>query len=126
MPNFTPEWLRAYEERQRQRNREYSRSATVVEPAPCDDPLGSPPLQETNPQRIIVRVCSVRERLLDEDNLAEKFVVDALRYCGLIPDDCPETTKIEVSQRKCGKGEPEFVTVVIEPIYDVNTVSGGI
>jgi hypothetical protein len=35
---------------------------------------------------------------LSEDNLCEKFHVDALRYLGLIPDDAPKVCKIETSQ----------------------------
>ena len=55
-----------------------------------------------------------RRRLLDQnqDNLAEKYHVDLLRYAGVISGDAPGTTKIEVRQEKVGSKEPE--TTVIE------------
>lgn len=113
MPRWTPDDLRAFEERQRQRDRDYSRTPAVVEPNPSDEPVGPSPLQEANDERISVRVFCVRKRLLDEDNTCEKFLVDALRYSGFIPDDCPEKVHIEVSQRKCWDGEPEHVRIEI-------------
>ncbi len=66
-----------------------------------------------NSKRVLVRVTSVRSRLIDEDNLCEKYVVDCCRYAGLIPEDSPGTTKIEVAQRKAGKGEEEHTEVEI-------------
>jgi hypothetical protein len=114
MPSWaTSEWAKAHEERQRMRGAACSRTPTVVEPAPRDDALGPPPLQEANHERITVSVCSVRKRLLDEDNLAAKFCVDSLRYLGIIPDDCPEKVHIEVSQRKCKPDETEHVLIQI-------------
>jgi hypothetical protein len=59
--------------------------------------------QAQDPGKHIVRVTSYRARLLDEDNLAEKWHVDALRYAGCIPDDAPAQTHIEVSQVKVAK-----------------------
>ena len=113
MPTWTGNDLRAFEERQRQRKAEYSRPVAVVEPTPRDDMERTPPLQEANDGRVIVRVLSIRVRLLDEDNLCAKYLVDALRYLKYLPDDCPEKVKIEVSQRKCREGEPEHVEVEI-------------
>ena len=71
------------------------------------------PILEAKPDRFLVRIVTVRKRLLDEDNICEKFAVDQLRYFGLIPNDNPAVTKIEVSQRKCRDGEPEHVEVEI-------------
>ena len=110
---FDNAWYAAYEERKRQRKAQYSRTPAVVEPTPSDDVARTPQLQSSNKERICVRVLSVRTRLLDEDNLACKYLVDALRYEGFLPDDCPEKVKIEVSQRKCKDGEPEHVEVEI-------------
>lgn len=63
--------------------------------------------------RFLVRVTSVRTRLVDEDNLCEKYVVDCCRYAGLIPEDCPGRTKIEVAQRKAEKGEEPHTEIEI-------------
>jgi hypothetical protein len=110
---FDLEWLRAYEERKRQRHADCKRKVAVVERSDRHESLGTAPIQKANDERIVVRVRSVRKRLLDEDNLCEKYLVDALRYCGLIPDDAPNKVKIEVSQEKCGEGEDERVTIEI-------------
>src|SRR5687768_13426165 len=113
---FTSEWLRSLEVRRSQREREIARSSPVVERSHRSEPLGTPPIQEANTQRIVVRVHSVRKRLLDEDNLCEKFLVDALRYCGFISDDAAKLVKIEVSQEKCGQREEEHVILSVESL----------
>ncbi len=93
-----------------------SGQAPVMEPSSCPGTLGPSEVEKAVNGRFLVRVESVRKRLLDEDNLCEKFIVDCCRYAGLIPGDAPGQTKIEVSQRKCGKGETEHVNVSIERI----------
>ena len=69
--------------------------------------------EKGNSERVLVRVTSVRKRLIDEDNLCEKFHVDACRYAGLIHGDEPSKTKIEVCQRKAEKGEAEHTIIEI-------------
>lgn len=69
--------------------------------------------QERHTGRFLVRVTSVRRRLIDEDNLCEKYVVDCCRYAGLLPDDNPGRTKIEVCQKKAGKEESEHTLIEI-------------
>jgi len=113
---WTKEELESYELRRKHSRDRGAGTVAIVEPTPVHDALAAAPIQETNSQRFIVRVLSIRKRLLDEDNLAEKFIVDQLRYAGIIPDDCPETTKIEVSQRKCQGTEPERVRIEIQRI----------
>jgi hypothetical protein len=63
--------------------------------------------------RFLVLVTSYRRRLLDEDNLCEKFHVDCCRYAGCIPSDSPAQTKIEVCQVKVGEKDQEFTRVQI-------------
>lgn len=91
-----------------------SREIAELEPNPEYVSLAKARLQEANSQCFIIRVEAVRQRLLDEDNSCEKFLVDQCRYFGLIPDDNPTLTKIEVSQRKCAEGEAEHVEITIE------------
>lgn len=69
--------------------------------------------ESANHQRFLVRIKSRRKRLLDEDNLCEKFAVDCCRYAGLLPDDAPGETKIEISQEKVGKEEREETLIEI-------------
>lgn len=78
----------------------------IVECVVSNEPLATPQAQASDSGRYIVRVVSYRCRLLDEDNLAEKYHVDACRYAGLIPADSPDKTHIEVTQQKVKtKGE---------------------
>lgn len=69
--------------------------------------------KEANRRRFLVRVTSVRKRLIDEDNLCEKYAVDCCRYAGLLPGDGPGETKIEVAQRKAGEAEGEHTVIEI-------------
>ena len=64
-------------------------------------------------RRVLVRVTAYRHRLLDEDNLCEKFHVDLCRYAGVIPSDAPGRAKIEVCQEKVGSKEPEETKIEV-------------
>lgn len=78
--------------------------------------VGALRLQENAGKKFHVRLTSFRRRLLDEDNLAEKYHVDLCRYAGVLPSDAPGTAKIEVSQEKVGSKEREFVRIQIYEI----------
>lgn len=72
-------------------------------------PLGKDEDERGGAGRFRVRITRVGAKLLDADNLAGsvKFILDACRYRGLIPDDSPEAITLEVSQRidlKCKRG----------------------
>lgn len=84
-----------------------------VECGAGDAPLEAEEVQRPASERFLVRVTSIRRRLLDEDNLCEKYHVDLCRYSGIIPDDAPGKTKIEVCQIKAGKGEAEKTVIEI-------------
>ena len=83
----------------------------IVERDSRDAPLGKKKVRGSVSQRILVRVTSVRARLLDEDNLCEKYHVDLCRYAGVISGDEAGKTKIETTQRKAQKGEEEKVII---------------
>lgn len=78
-----------------------------------DGALGKVQAQGRNSGRFLVRLVSVRKRLLDEDNLCEKFHVDCCRYAGVLPKDSPGTARIEVSQQKVDEGSAEEVRIEI-------------
>jgi len=80
-----------------------------------DGPLAEGQIQEAAPARILVRVESFRRRLIDEDNLCEKYAVDCCRYAGLLPSDAPNKTKIEVSQTKVYDEKDERTEITITP-----------
>lgn len=75
--------------------------------------LGAVQVQGRDTGRFLVRVTSYRKRLLDYDNLCEKYHVDCLRYSGLIPGDAPGTTEIEVREEKIEPGAAERVRIEI-------------
>lgn len=79
-----------------------------------DAPLEKKEVQRPASQRFLVRVTSVRKRLIDTDNLCEKYAVDLCRYAsgGAFGDE-PSKTQIETTQRKAEKGEEEKVIIDI-------------
>lgn len=87
--------------------------AAFVERNPGDEPLAKKKVQRRTGERVLVRVTSVRKRLLDEDNLCEKYHVDLCRYAGVISGDEAGKTKIETAQRKAEKGEEEKVIIEV-------------
>lgn len=66
------------------------------------------------------RVCIERRgaKLLDADNLAGscKWLVDALRYGGHIPDDSPECIVLEITQVKTPRKEDRGTLIEIYPL----------
>lgn len=91
-----------------------SGKASKLERLDGDDPLATAQAEKANPGRVRIRVTSVRSRLLDFDNLAEKYHVDCCRYAGLIPGDSPEEIDDEpTTQRKRRKGEEEHTEITI-------------
>ena len=91
------------------------RKAPLVEPDLRDGALGAGETKGDNPARFLVRVTSFRVRLLDEDNLCEKYHVDCCRYAGLIPGDAPGQTEIKTGQRKVKRKDQEHVLIEITP-----------
>jgi hypothetical protein len=90
-----------------------NRPVAKLERCVIDEPLAAPQVKEADSKGFIVRVTSVRQRLLDEDNLCEKYHVDGCRYSSLISSDAPGKTKILVGQRKVQKGEQEKTIIEI-------------
>lgn len=86
----------------------------VLEPNTGAGTLGKGKTQKGNPRKFLVRVKDFRHRLLDEDNLCEKYHVDCLRYAGLLPSDAPGQAKIEVSQEKIGREERPRIEIEID------------
>ena len=76
-------------------------------------PLETEEVQGPDRRRILVRVTSIRKRLLDEDNMCEKYLVDLCRYAGIIPTDAPGQVSIETSQRKAKPDEAEGTVIEV-------------
>lgn len=60
-----------------------------------------------------VLLTSYRLRLLDEDNIWGKYMVDSIKNAGLIRDDSPAWCKIETIQIKVKQPEDERTEIVI-------------
>ncbi len=86
---------------------------SLVERGHPHDPLEAAPVEEVYSGRFLVHVTSFRRRLLDEDNLCEKYHVDCCRYAGLLPSDAPDRTRIQVSQVKVKTKENERTEIRI-------------
>lgn len=89
--------------------------ASKLEQSKPDAPSGADQPQARRAGKFLVRVKSFRRRLLDEDNLCEKYHVDCLRYAGIIPTDAPGLCRIETTQQKVGKKEEERVEIEVVP-----------
>lgn len=90
-----------------------ARPRPVVERSAGVGTLGPKKTKAVDPRKFLVRVTSFRRRLLDIDNLCEKFHVDCCRYAGILPSDAPGQTKIEVSQQKVASKEEERTEIEI-------------
>lgn len=92
---------------------ESSGAASELERSCGDGTLGPGKPQKVLGKIFRVRVTSIRCRLLDVDNLCEKYFVDLLRYAGVIPSDDPASTQIEVRQQKADPGSPEETLIEV-------------
>jgi len=73
--------------------------------------------KEKGPSRapLRLRITSRRVRLLDPDNLFPKYLIDALRYEGLIPNDTTEDIILEVRQEKVARKKEEGTVIELYP-----------
>jgi len=93
---------------------ENTREDALMERHPSDGMAPTPHAKEKAIGKFLVRVTSFRHRLLDEDNICEKYHVDLCRYAGILPSDAPSQTRITTTQQKIGSKEEEFTLVEIE------------
>jgi len=63
------------------------------------------PRKEGGKTRLRVVVTSRRCRLLDPDNVCPKYVIDLLRYGGVLRDDSPDLIDLEIRQERVSKKE---------------------
>ena len=75
--------------------------------------LAEKPTETHSTGRVHIRFESVRKRLLDPDNICEKWTLDCLRYIGVIRGDEPDKITLETTQRKAEKGEEERTEITI-------------
>lgn len=111
------EWIKSHGY-QLQPDGSYCKAGGVLQPAkpersPGDEPVAANSGTDHLPGFVTVRITSFRTRLIDERNLTDKFLVDALKYAGLIRDDSPTWCKIEVNQVQVGIKADERTEVII-------------
>ena len=92
---------------------DHSGQDAVLERPARHESLAAHKGEEGTAGRIFIRFVSVRKRLLDPDNLSQKWLLDCLRYCQIIDGDEPEKISIETTQRKAIKGEIERTIIEI-------------
>jgi hypothetical protein len=72
----------------------------LVERDPKRPPLPKGKVASGNPNRVHVRLVSIRKRLIDPDNLSGKSLTDCLRNAGFLCDDSAEEISYQIEQRK--------------------------
>ena len=92
----------------------YPRQAPKLEQDSRNGPLAAKPIEAPMPGRVHIRFESVRKRLLDPDNISQKWALDCLRYIGVIRGDEPDKITLETTQRKAAKGEEEHTEIIIQ------------
>lgn len=85
----------------------------ILEHNSSPGPLAEARAKETYSGTFFVRITSFRHRLLDEDNLCEKYHVDLCRYAGILPSDSPAQTRIVTTQEKISSKEDEYTLIEI-------------
>lgn len=85
----------------------------LLERRDATEPLDADKAEARDAGKFVVRVTSFRLRLLDEDNLCEKYLVDGLRYAGLLPSDAPDRCRIITTQKKVARQAEEHTRIVI-------------
>ena len=86
----------------------------IMEQATQHDVAPKAQVKKRDRRKFLVRVTSFRYRLLDEDNICEKYHVDLCRYAGCISGDSPAQTRIVTTQKKISKEEAQYTLIEIE------------
>jgi hypothetical protein len=88
------------------------------EPSIQHGTLGPTKGEKKNTGRILVRITIFRKRLVDPCNAGQKYLVDCLRYVGLLVDDREKDIALEIRQEKT-RGEEE---TLIELFNDAGSI----
>ena len=81
-----------------------------------DGALGQEERERQSSNRIAVRFISRRCRLIDPDNLTPKYLLDGLRYAGLLYDDRAQDITVSCEQEKANSKAEEETVIEIEYI----------
>lgn len=118
MPRWTLNELNEWKRRNASLQVVGAGKASELERHSINGALGSSKGKETSSERVLVRFVSVRKRLLDPDNISEKWMLDCLRFVRIIQGDEPDKIELQTTQRKCAKGEAEHTEI---SVFRLNT-----
>lgn len=91
--------------------------APIPQPAVCDGPLATETGEGKGSGRCAVVVTSYRcGTLTDPDNTCAKYVIDSLRYAGILYDDTPEAITLTVKQVRVKTRKEEKTVVELTPL----------
>lgn len=90
-----------------------SRKSSKLEQGTKNEPLVADKVKERDTGAGFILITDFRKRLLDDDNLCEKFHVDALRYSGYIKNDSRKQYKIFTTQEKLSKEIEPYTLIEI-------------
>ena len=93
-------------------------SAAKPKPATLPQSVGGDAVQEGGARRARVSITVSRCRLLDPDNAVGgvKFLVDSLRYAGIIADDTTRAIELEVRQVKVSQKTKQGTMIEVTPL----------
>lgn len=80
-----------------------------------NEPLAKNEGEKKNTGRIHVRITVFRKRLTDPDNNNCKWIIDCLRYSGILHDDREEDVSLEIRQEKTREQEETLIELFNEP-----------
>lgn len=92
--------------------------AAKLEPRQPNELEKPAPPKVRDSRKRFVRVVAYLCKLQDEDNLCEKYHVDALRYAGILPSDAPGQCRIVTTQEKVRSKAEERTEISVEIILD--------
>lgn len=81
-----------------------------------NEPLAKNEGEKKNTGRIHVRITVFRKRLTDPDNNNCKWIIDCLRYSGILQDDREEDVSLEIRQEKTREEEETLIELFNEPV----------
>jgi hypothetical protein len=78
--------------------------------------VGKAGREKKNTGRILVRITVYRKRCVDPCNAGQKYLVDCLRYAGILVDDREEDIALEINQEKTRGEEETLIELFNEPV----------
>lgn len=91
----------------------FKRTITQFKQATRNEPLAKNEVKEKDSGRVIINITSYRTRLCDPDNVSPKYIVDAMRYEGLIKNDTIQDIDLTVQQVKVKTRKEERTEIEI-------------